>query len=334
MKIKNYAPIVIPTLNRYDTFRQCFESLEECTGAEHTDVYIGLDFPVSESHKEGWQKIDEFLTRKECKNKFKKLVVYRRNYNLGIRDCYNNTRLLWNEVSRLYDRFIFTEDDNVFSKNFLEYINKGLELYKNDNRVLAICGYKNDFEVKSIENNHFAQHSLFQAWGFGIWVNRFENTKSNLTPAYFRSILYSHKKWYQCFKYWPHWTMTLVRNSIYKKNYLPFTDTNLGFYLINENKCVICPTVSKVRNLGFSELATTTSLDKGNLRGRAEHENNLIIDNKDEFEFIGNPYLYEDENSKEIAAWDGKWETNRMRSLWKIYPRIIAFRILAFLGIV
>ena len=38
MKITKYAPIVIPTLNRYEHFKRCLESIERCTGAEYTDV--------------------------------------------------------------------------------------------------------------------------------------------------------------------------------------------------------------------------------------------------------------------------------------------------------
>jgi len=118
------------------------------------------------------------------------------------------------------------------------------------------------------------------------------------------------------------------------QSHLPRHDTNMGFYMINENKCVICPTVSKVRNMGWDAQATTTYLEKGNLRGRADHELNMIIDTEKFFEFKGDPFVYEEDNSNNIAIWDGQWETNRMRSLWRIYPRIWAFRLLAFLGIV
>lgn len=34
MEIKQYAPVVIPTLNRYDHFKACLESLEKCRGVD------------------------------------------------------------------------------------------------------------------------------------------------------------------------------------------------------------------------------------------------------------------------------------------------------------
>ena len=118
------------------------------------------------------------------------------------------------------------------------------------------------------------------------------------------------------------------------KNYITPYDVYLGFYLITENKVVICPTISKVKNMGFNELANTTSLDHENLKGRAIHEKNLQIDNKTTFDYIGNPYLYEDENSFNVAKWDGQWENPSIKKSLKIYIRIWLFRILNILGIV
>ena len=65
IKIDKFAPVIIPTLSRYEHFRKCFESLEKCTYAEETDVYVGLDYPPSEKYIEGWKKIDRYLQEKE-----------------------------------------------------------------------------------------------------------------------------------------------------------------------------------------------------------------------------------------------------------------------------
>lgn len=37
--------------------------------------------------------------------------------------------------------YIYTEDDNVFSKNFLCYMNLCLEKYKEDDKILTVSGY-------------------------------------------------------------------------------------------------------------------------------------------------------------------------------------------------
>ena len=48
--LSQYAPVLIPTLNRYEHLKQCLESLSKCSLAEHTEVYIALDFPPSEKY--------------------------------------------------------------------------------------------------------------------------------------------------------------------------------------------------------------------------------------------------------------------------------------------
>lgn len=51
----NYAPIIIPTLNRNEHFRKCLESLEKCSGAENSEVFVALDFPPSDKYIDGWE---------------------------------------------------------------------------------------------------------------------------------------------------------------------------------------------------------------------------------------------------------------------------------------
>ena len=98
-------------------------------------------------------------------------------------------------VSTYYDRWIFSEDDNVFSPNFLVYINKGLEKFKNDKSVFAINGYRHFYNVKFKENTFFRQNIDFSAWGYGIWKDRYEQMTHNMTREYLRKCLYSFQKW-------------------------------------------------------------------------------------------------------------------------------------------
>ena len=94
MEIKIYAPVIIPTLNRYEHFIKCLESLEKCTGAEKTDVYVGLDYPPSEKYEIGWKRIDDYLAEKELSNGFNKLIVFRRKENCGVGHAKSNGSLL------------------------------------------------------------------------------------------------------------------------------------------------------------------------------------------------------------------------------------------------
>ena len=77
-----YAPVLIPTLNRYEHLKKCLESLSRCTWAEETEVYVALDYPPSEKYMEGWKKNKEFL--ENCGDMgFKKLHLIERKENYG-----------------------------------------------------------------------------------------------------------------------------------------------------------------------------------------------------------------------------------------------------------
>lgn len=45
VKITHYAPVIIPTLNRYVHLKRCVDSLAKCTHAPDTELIIGLDYP-------------------------------------------------------------------------------------------------------------------------------------------------------------------------------------------------------------------------------------------------------------------------------------------------
>ena len=169
-----FAPVIIPTLNRYEHFKKCLESLENCTGAEKTDVYIALDFPPSDKYVDGWKKNDEYLRIKEKNNRFKSLTVYRRetNYFFSGKD---NASTAVQDATKNADCYIFSEDDNIFSPNFLEYLNKGLSLYKEDMNVFAITAYSLYNKSNAINTKNytaFKNYSFFSAWGYATWVNK------------------------------------------------------------------------------------------------------------------------------------------------------------------
>lgn len=326
-----YAPVFIPTLCRYNHFKNCIESLSNCTGADKTEVYISLDYPVNVNHREGYEKIKQYIDNTINNLHFKKVVILEKKLNYGV-GIYGNFSDCLTEIFEKFDRIIISEDDNIFSSNFLEYINKGLELYKNDPRILAVCGYRNNFVGKFEDNNHFAQHSLFQAWGYGIWKNRYVRLQNELNPQFFERILLRDKMWKKCLYYWPTHFNSILDYAASTKTREWMCDVTLGFYMVVNNLCVINPTISKVRNCGFDGEATTTSLDHARMAERATFEKNLVIDKEDSFDFIGNPYVFEDYNSRCCAQWDCLWEEQRRFRYLKSLAHVWIYRIQHFLG--
>ncbi len=164
-EIKLFAPVIIPTSNRYNHLKSCVESLAKCSGAEETELFISVDYPPSEKYKKGHNEIIEYV-----KNiiGFKVVHIYIQEKNLG---GYGNLFFLRNEVLKNYDRMIFTEDDNIFSPCFLEYINKGLEIFKDDKRIWGICGYNYSIEIPNSYSQQYNYYfsKEYSAWGAGYF---------------------------------------------------------------------------------------------------------------------------------------------------------------------
>ena len=302
-----HAPVGIVTLNRYSHFRKCLESLEKCTGADETEVFVALDYPPSEKYKEGWTDIDEYLKIKEADNGFKQLNVVRRKYNCGVGKPNGNWELLEQYLHEHYDRYIFTEDDNVFSPNFLEFINKGLEKYENTPSVSAVVGYCLPFPFKTGNDNYFMHNTDFSAWGYGTWFNmrhkitediRCERLKKTFN---LKNYLKVRKQGFNRLLNY----MAIVLKP--KGEYIWITDSVLSVYNIVNDMYVIVPTLSKVRNMGWDMTGCSFSGKNGKDRLKkygdiAERHIQQWIDTEPFFDFKGNGTDYTNFNNQVAVA--------------------------------
>ena len=297
-----YAPVLITTLNRYDHFKQCLESLEKCSDADKTDVYVALDYPPCEKYVEGWKRIDLYLHSKEIDHVFRHLYVMRRKHNCGIFKDDSNLNLLIDYVRNKSDRLIISEDDNVFSPNFLEYINKGLEFYKDDPHVFAITGYSQPYPFKSNGNSYFFHNTDFSAWGVGFWFSKMDDANKQIRDGLFKQNL-SLKN---ILKFYHHGLNRLQQYVVYS-----FSDYNYALidcvyscYIILNDMYVAVPVETKVRNIGWDEQGQSFINKQGRLRKMREiaktHKEQRIDEDK-HFDYIGNPFSFYDYNNSLTA---------------------------------
>lgn len=240
MENERYAPVIIPTLCRYEHFKRCIESLSKCKEAKHTKLIIGLDFPLYESHETGYKKICEYIP---TITGFEEIVLHKREYNYGPK---KNIRALYEYVYSISDRCIYSEDDNEFSPNFLEYINKGLEKFKNDTRIVGICGFRYLFDIKNIKGNAFPCYG-FSAWGCGQWRDKTPMYKKNGVAPFLDIILNSWKLSMEVFFLYPTWLNACMTMKLRNRTYGDFL---IALECVLYNRVSIFPTISKVRNLG------------------------------------------------------------------------------------
>lgn len=235
--MNNFAPILIPTLNRYSHFKRCIETLSLCTHAHNTDLFIALDYPFKEGHWEGYNKITSFVDEI---NGFKTVTVIKREVNFGVRENLINAR---KSIFKKYDRIITSEDDNVFSPDFLDFINKGLELYKDRKDILSISGYQYPVTLPKNYKQDVYLFGGFSAWGYGTWKDKWDSIDWNIDEL---RIFLNNKT---------------LANKLLSKNLIKGLDrivktgeiagdTYIVYYQNMNNMYSVFPIISRVRNNG------------------------------------------------------------------------------------
>lgn len=269
-----YAPVIITTLSRHKHLKDCLESLEKCTWAEKTDVFVAVDFPPSIKYEQGWKLVCDYLNYKENHHHFNRLNVIRRPENYGIIYPTSNSARIISQVKESYDRYIFTEDDNLFSPNFLVFLNKGLEKFKDDERVSYICGYNYPAEFpESYTNNWFiSKHS--SPWGYGTWSYKERSSEDYYKLDYLKNLIIERKSRSMLFKHNPSTVYSIV--DMIRKDMI-FEDSCKGAFLCFEDRYSIFPRLSKVKNVG---------IDGSGVNSKGFHEESYLFYNSQEMDTL------------------------------------------------
>lgn len=235
----NYYPVLIPTLNRYEHFRRCVESLSRCTHSKETELVIGLDYPPSEKYREGYEKIKAYIPQITG---FKKVTCIKREYNYG---AVNNSIDLTNRYFKIYDAIIFSEDDNEFAPCFLDFMDKALDMYKDEPKVRSVCGYlQESFYRNTPLSTIFICGTC--AWGIGLWKDK-EKDDEQIPYSYYENVLCSFKLSMKIFFQYPQ-LLGMLQSMVTRK--LIWGDVMRSTYNILNNVYQIRPSVSLVRNWG------------------------------------------------------------------------------------
>ena len=299
-----YAPVAIATLNRYEHFRRCVESLDRCNWADRTDVFIALDYPPSQKYEEGYRKICEYLD--SARFRFKSFTVIRRekNYGAGV----NPRDLLIHEIWPRYDRAIISEDDNVFAPTFLQFIDHGLEKCSQRDDILTVGGFAIPAKWKDDGYETVLLNSNANTWGYGIFRDTYFALSSLDSVEYYHALLSSKERRKRILSGSKNdcgalaWFVMIGRGGN--------NDTIRSIYLRDQGKYCLFPKVSKVFNTGID--GSGLSSGKKDVYGYTS----VALDPRTEFDpsiFDDLPPFYEKETMKavndvfHIPGWKMLW---------------------------
>jgi hypothetical protein len=232
------APIVIITYSRIDHLKKTIESLKTNSLANQSELFIFIDAPKAGDEK----KVNAVKEYAYTIHGFKEIHIKEREKNDRLKNYFDGAGFILKE----YKKIIFLEDDNIVSCNFLDFMNDGLEFYKNDRSIMAINGYNVPLEFSDNYKNDYYKSTYFNAWGFATWADR-ETLKIE--------------------KYNGQYTETVKDKDLYKKikevhpklisglkqiheGTLDAGDYKLTFHLIKNDCYVVKPMFSYVNNIG------------------------------------------------------------------------------------
>lgn len=299
-----YAPIMILTCNRYQHLERCIESLKRNGYAKETELFISVDYPPNDEYVEGWQKVCELL--KKPIEGFKNVNIFFQDVNLG-ED--KNEEFLYERVYAIYDRVILSEDDNEFSPNFIEYIDKGLMIYENDPNVFGVCGYGYEYEF-NVHGNNILALSNFNMWGCGLWRDKerliSEQLSYRLWEKKARNIFIMHRLYRNRKRMFSRMLGTLLGEQFSEK--LDRTDVNRAIILSLNGWYTVNPVVSKVRNWGWDGSGINII---GNNMKQVEYEKQAI-DTNPHFEYKSDKIQLEVSNNRLLDS-HGEWQSDRAK---------------------
>jgi hypothetical protein len=166
------APIAITVYNRLDHLQKCINNLLICPEAHATDLFISSDFPKNEIDIPIVLEIRKYI--QDLKG-FKTVNFLFFESNVGLLNAYNE---LFNTVfNQDHEQIIFLEDDILVKPDFLNFMNKALDYYKDDSRIIGISGFSQSmfFPVEKQNINGVYFTNRWCPWGFASWKSKINN---------------------------------------------------------------------------------------------------------------------------------------------------------------
>jgi hypothetical protein len=163
-----FAPIALFVYNRTDHARQTVEALRANDFAEQSDLFVFSDGAKSQA---GLAAVEAVRSYVRAISGFKSVTIVEREANFGLsRSVITGISQLCNE----YGKAIAVEDDVITAPDFLRFMNRGLQRYVDEPKMLSVCAFNPPMPAPaSYPYDTFCSYR-FACWGWATWKNRWE----------------------------------------------------------------------------------------------------------------------------------------------------------------
>jgi len=234
------APIALFTYNRPWHTKQTIEALKKNELANKSELFIFSDFPKNKDAEKNVKEVRKYL---KMITGFKSIKIIKRKENFGL------AKSIISGVTKIvkkYGKIIVLEDDIVTSKYFLKYMNKALDLYKDENKVASISGYI--YPIKSKLSGSFFLKKT-NSWGWATWKRAWDLFEENGQKLLNELKEKKLEKEFEINGSYPFTKM--LKDQIKGKNDSWAIQWYASIFL--KNKLVLYPKYSLVQNVGFDD---------------------------------------------------------------------------------
>lgn len=243
--METLAPIVLFCYNRLDTLRQTVESLQQNYWADESELFI---FSDGAKKTEDRPVIDSVRAYLKTITGFRKVIITEAEENKGLA-----TSIIGgvNEIINKYDKVIVLEDDLVTSHNFLIYMNKGLEYYKDNEKIFSITGFS--IPIRGLKENSIYFTQRANSCGWGTWKDRWNIIDWEVKD--YNALMHNRAARRAFNKMGSDMTGLLTKQKLGKINSWAI---RWCYHQFKYDLYSVHPVVSKIRNIGYARGATHT----------------------------------------------------------------------------
>lgn len=178
--IMNLAPIVLFTYNRPEHTEKTLESLMQNDLANKSILHVFCDGPKNNAPDEQIEKINKVREVVRKKQWCKEVAIIESKTNRGLGSSIEKGVT---EIVNKYGKVIVLEDDLILSIGFLKYLNEALELYKDNEQVMQICGMSYSSPILNELPESFLIKYV-ETCGWGTWARAWKHYNPDAQDLY------------------------------------------------------------------------------------------------------------------------------------------------------
>jgi len=241
------SPILFFVYKRLQSCINTINSLKNCPLAKDSILHIYSDGAKSEIDK---LLVDDLRKYLFTITGFKEIIIVKRTKNFGV--DYNIIEGI-KEASFLYENFIIIEDDLIFSKNFLIFMNEALETYKSSKSIISISGFSfiNKFPANYKYDVYFTKRSW--SWGWATYSNKVQDIDWEISDFH---EIENNKTLQHEFNKGGSDLYNMLKKTM--QGEIRAWDIRFFYHQFKYDYLTIYPLKSKTNNLGFGKNASNT----------------------------------------------------------------------------